>query len=51
MNLSNYINSIFDGLQRIDKKDYPDFLIRKALLNAVIHRDYYFNGSILSLND
>lgn len=47
MNLSNHINSTFKGLQRIDKKDYPDFSIREALLNAVIHRDYYFNGSIL----
>lgn len=47
MNLSNHINSTFSGLQRIDKKDYPDFSIREALLNAVIHRDYYFNGSIL----
>ena len=47
MNLSNHINSTFNGLQRIDKKDYPDFSIREALLNAIIHRDYYFNGSIL----
>ncbi len=47
MNLSNHINSTFDGLQRIDKKDYPDFSIREALLNAIIHRDYHFNGSIL----
>lgn len=47
MNLSNHINSIFEGLQRIDKKDYPDFSIREALLNAIIHRDYHFNGSIL----
>ena len=47
MNLSNHINSTFNGLQRIDKKDYPDFSIRESLLNAVIHRDYYFNGSIL----
>lgn len=47
MNLSNHISSTFNGLQRIDKKDYPDFSIREALLNAIIHRDYYFNGSIL----
>ena len=47
MNLSNHINSTFEGLQRIDKKDYPDFSIREALLNAIIHRDYYFSGSIL----
>ena len=47
MNLANHINSTFKGLQRIDKKDYPDFSIREALLNAIIHRNYYFNGSIL----
>lgn len=47
MNLSNHINSTFSGLKRIDKKDYPDYSIREALLNAVIHRNYYFSGSIL----
>ncbi|MCI8331047.1 MAG: AAA family ATPase [Bacilli bacterium] len=47
MNLSNHIESNFEGLQRIDKKDYPDFALRESLLNAVIHRDYYFDGSIL----
>ncbi len=47
MNLSNHIKSSFNGLERIDKKDYPDYSIREALLNAVIHRDYYFKGSIL----
>jgi len=25
----------------------PDFSIREALLNSVLHRNYYFNGSIL----
>lgn len=47
MNLSNHIESNFKGLQRIDKKDYPDFALRESLLNAVIHRNYYFDGSIL----
>ena len=35
------------GLERIDTKDYPDYAIRESLLNAVIHRDYNFTGSIL----
>lgn len=47
LNLVNHINSEFNGLIRIDNKDYPDYSLREALLNSVIHRSYYFNGSIL----
>lgn len=47
MNLYNYVKSSFDGLNRVDKQDYPDFSIREALLNAVVHRDYYHKGSTL----
>lgn len=47
LNLINHINSDFDGLVRIDKKDYPDYSLREALLNSVLHRSYYFSGSIL----
>ena len=35
------------GLERIDTKDYPEYALREALLNAIIHRDYNFTGSIL----
>lgn len=35
------------GLERHDTKDYPEYAIRESLLNAVIHRDYNFTGSIL----
>lgn len=35
------------GLERIDTKDYPEYAIRESLLNAVIHRDYNFTGSVL----
>lgn len=35
------------GLERVDKRDYPEYAIREALLNAIIHRDYNYNGSIL----
>ena len=35
------------GLERIDTKDYPEYALRESLLNAVIHRDYNFTGSIL----
>ena len=47
LNMANRINSEFKGLERIDKKDYPDYSLREALLNSVIHRSYYFKGSIL----
>lgn len=32
LNLINRISSVIDGLVRIDKKDYPDFSLREALL-------------------
>lgn len=35
------------GLERIDTRDYPYFALRESLLNAIIHRDYNFTGSIL----
>lgn len=47
LNLVNRISSTFKGLIRVDKKDYPDFSLREALLNSIIHRNYNFSGSIL----
>ena len=35
------------GLERIDRKDYPEYALRESLLNAVIHRNYNYTGSIL----
>jgi len=45
--LFNKISGKIVGLRRIDTKDYPDYSLREALLNAVIHRSYYFNSSIM----
>lgn len=45
--LFNKINGKIIGLKRIDTKDYPTYSLREALLNAVIHRSYYFDSSIL----
>ncbi|HOI25707.1 MAG TPA: putative DNA binding domain-containing protein [Caldisericia bacterium] len=39
--------SSFSGINRIDKRAYPEEAIREALLNSIIHRDYSFSGSIL----
>lgn len=47
INLNNNVNSSYDGLLRIDSYDYDKLVIREALLNAIIHRDYSFSGSIL----
>lgn len=45
--LCNRTSSTFQGLQRIEKKDYPEEALREALLNAIVHRDYSFSGSII----
>ena len=47
LDLINKVEGRIVGLERIDTKDYPDFALRESLLNAVIHRDYNFNGSIM----
>lgn len=40
------------GLERIEKVDYPEEALREALLNALVHRDYSFSGSIIiNVND
>lgn len=47
INLHNSIQATFDGLLRIDTRDYPEDAVREALLNAVVHREYAMSGSIL----
>ena len=52
LSLCNRTLSVFEGLERIEKKDYPDEALREALLNALVHRDYSFSGSIIiNVND
>ena len=47
INRYNRTRSEFKDIHRIDIRDYPMEAIREALLNAVVHRDYAFSGSIL----
>lgn len=42
----NQTKAHFEGLLRSDERDYPPDAIREALLNAIVHRDYGFSGSI-----
>ena len=50
--LCNKTAATFKGLERIEKPDYPESALREALLNALIHRDYSFSGSvIINVND
>ena len=43
----NRTRAEFEGLDRIDRRDYPAEALREALLNAITHRDYSFSGSTL----
>lgn len=47
LNRRNQIKATFDGLHRIDTRDYPEEALREALLNAIVHRDYSFRASTL----
>lgn len=47
INRHNRLHSRFEGLERIDERDYPVEAIRESLLNAFIHRKYDIAGATL----
>lgn len=47
LDLNNKTHATFSGINRIDSRDYSEIVIREALVNAIVHRDYGFSGSII----
>jgi ATP-dependent DNA helicase RecG len=42
--------SLEDGARRIDKPTYPSEVLREAIVNAVIHRDYLLSSTDIELS-
>ena len=40
----------FEGLRRIDRWEFPESVIREALVNALVHRDYSIAGTDVMLS-
>ena len=47
LNVFNKTASTFEGEYRVDRPDYPEIVLREAVINAVIHRDYCIEGATL----
>ena len=47
LDMRNQTKATFDGLYRIDTRDYPEDALRETLLNSLVHRDYSFRASTL----
>lgn len=47
LDLRNHTAAAFEGLYRIDQRDYPEEALREALLNSIVHRDYSYRAATL----
>lgn len=47
ISLFNHIHADFEGLVRIEQCSYPEYALREALLNTIIHRDYNYSGDTI----
>lgn len=47
LDMNNKLPAKIIGTDRVERNDYPKEAIREALVNALIHRDYSFGGSII----
>ncbi len=47
LDLRNHTSASFDGLYRIDVRDYPEEALCEALLNSIVHRDYSYSAATL----
>ena len=50
LDLHNQTKATFEGLYRTDTKDYPEDALRETLMNSLVHRDYSFSASTLSVS-
>lgn len=47
LQLNNPVNISYQGITRVETSDYAPLILRENVLNAIIHRDYAMNSSIL----
>jgi len=49
---TKYLHSLvsYKGLERIETLEYPEKALRETILNAVIHRDYSFQGTEITIH-
>jgi ATP-dependent DNA helicase RecG len=47
LSLNNKLPARIIGLDRVERHDYPQEAVREGLINALVHRDYSFGGSII----